>query len=258
MLNLLKFEFRKLFRSKAFWVCLGLSLGFILLSCIATKALEAAMGTITDESGNVLVETKIYGTTLLKGSFGSGSVSIIGGVMVAILICEDYVGDTIKNVYSKGYSRDNVFFAKFISGLVAFMIMVLSGMILSFLAGSFLFDGVGQVGENFVGSLFAIIFLAMAYYVIFFGVSILMKKLSSAIAINIVGPLGITLVFTLVDSLLKIKDFKISEVWIDTRLTQMASVNVVTSDMIGAFIISLIVIAAMGAVSYLVNHKRDN
>ena len=62
--------------------------------------------------------------SLLKGA-ATSSLTTILAIFLSIFVTEDYTSDTIKNVYSKGHSRDRVFFAKCISAFAASIIMIL-------------------------------------------------------------------------------------------------------------------------------------
>lgn len=254
MKQLLHFEFRKLFRSKAFYVCVAISIAFILISALTVKAMEPELKKIDPN-----YQTTYTGLTMLKGAFSNGSISILGGIMIAILVTEDFTSDTLKNVYARGYSRQHVFYAKVVSALVAFLIMLFADMALSVLFGSIMFDGLGAAGENYVGACFATIFLALAYFSIFFAISYLSRKLSLGITLCIVTPLALTLLLSLGDTLIsKVADFKLSDYWLDGRLSQMALDNVSGGNILGAFIISVIVIVVMTLLISAVNRKRDN
>ena len=66
------------------------------------------------------------------------------------------------------------------------------------------------------------------------------------------------LLLNLGDTLIKkLGDFKISEYWIDGRLTQMAKADVSGGNIIGAVVISVVVIGLMGVLVFLINRKRD-
>lgn len=253
MKQLLRFEFRKLLRSKAFYVCLAISVAFILITALTVKVMASEL-TKVDPNYN----TTYTGLSMIKDAFSNGSFTILGGIMISILVCEDFSSDTLKNIYARGYSRQNVFFAKLISCLVAFFSVYVIDVLLSLLFGTFLFDGFGTAGTNYVGSLIGIIFLSLAYFVIFFTISYLCRKLSLAITFCIIGPLGMNLLLNLGDTLIKkLGDFKISEYWIDGRLTQMAKADVSGGQIIGAVVISVVVIALMGVLVFLINRKRD-
>lgn len=253
MKQLLHFEFRKLFRSKAFYVCLSISVAFILITALTMKALEPELKKF-DEN----YQSTYTGLSMLKDVFSNGQIALLGGIMIAILVSEDFTSDTLKNVYARGYSRQHVFYAKVISVLSAFFIMLFADMILSILFGTLMFDGFGTTGTNYVGAFFGILMTSLAYFTIFFTISYLCRKLSLAITLCIVGPIAISLLLALGDNLVsKLGDFKFTDYWLDGRLTQMAQENVGGGQIAGAIVISVIVIALFTCLVSLINRHRD-
>lgn len=254
MKQLLRFEFRKLFQSKAFYICVAISIAFILITALTMKLIPEDLKNATPG-----LQTSYTGLTMLKDVYNNGSISILGGVMIAILVTEDFGADTLKNVYARGYTRQNVFYAKAISALTAFLCMLLVDMLLSLLFGSVLFDGFGVAGTNYALAFIATIFLSLAYFSIFFTVSYLFRKLSLGITFCIVIPMATSLLLVLVDTVIANinKDWSISNYWLDGRLAQMARLDVAGGDIAGAFVISILVIASMTLLISLVNRKRD-
>lgn len=253
MRQLLRFEFRKLFKSRAFYVCFAISVAFILITALTMKALEPELKKL-DENYQSLYS----GLTMLKDVFSNGQIAILGGIMIAILVCEDFGSDTLKNVYARGYSRQNVFYAKVVAVLTAYMIMLFADMVLSLLFGTFMFDGFGTAGNNYVGAFFGILFISLAYFAIFFAISYLCRKLSLAITFCIVGPIAMSLLLSLGDTLVsKLGDFKFSDYWLDGRMKQMIQTDVGGGQIAGAIIVSVIVIAGFACLVALINRHRD-
>lgn len=253
MKQLLRFEFRKLFRSKAFYVCFAISVAFILITALTMKALEPELKKLDENYQSVC-----SGLTMLKDVFSNGQIAILGGIMISILVCEDFTSDTLKNVYARGYTRQQVFYAKVVSTLSAYFSVIFADMLLSVLFGTFMFDGFGTAGSNYVGAFFGTLFLALAYFAIFFTISYLCRKLALAITLCIVGPIGMSLILALGDNLVsKLGDFKFSDYWLDGRLKQMAQIDVGGGQIAGAIIISVIVIAGFACLVSLVNRHRD-
>ena len=110
--KLLKFEFRKLFQNKAFYICIAVSLVIFIITTVTYVIMDDLMKTMAEETGTPMPSTTYTSVSLLKSYYSSGSVSIISAVMVVILISEDYTNDITKNIYSKGFSREILFFSK--------------------------------------------------------------------------------------------------------------------------------------------------
>ncbi len=48
---------------------------------------------------------------------------MFAGIVTALLVCDDYEQQTIKNIYARGYSRSQVYFSKLISVFLAVTVM---------------------------------------------------------------------------------------------------------------------------------------
>lgn len=257
MTKLLKFEFRKLFRNKILYICFAISLAMVLITTLTYKALGDLLAQTAEETGTPIPVTNYTSLSLLKSSFSNGNVSLVGGVMIALLICEDYANDLTKNIYSKGFSREKLYFAKYISGLAAFLLLILIAMISSFAFG-FALDGLGSTGENYVLSIICLLIIGIAYYTIFFGVSMLIKKIGGSIAINIIGPTVLSLLLVMGDTFLKVDNFSFADYWLDNNVSYLSQNDVSNKVIITSLVVSILVIAAMGAASFIVNSKKDN
>lgn len=260
MAALLRFEFRKLFRNKAFYICLGIALFLLIINIITTKVLFDALGEdladMTEQMKTTMLSS-FTGLSLLKTSFTNNTITIIG-VVVAIITCEDFALDTIKNIYSKGYSRSQCYFAKLLSSFVAFLIITISGMIISFTLGSLLLDGVGTAGKNYILSIICIFLIALSFFMIFYAVSILLKKMAASIVLCVIGPTALLLLFVMADAFIDSDKFAISDYWIGGGLlTNLGLYDVEMKFIIATLIIAPITIGAFFLLSFFLNNKKD-
>jgi ABC-type transport system involved in multi-copper enzyme maturation permease subunit len=257
---LLRFEFRKLFRNKAFYICLGIALFLLIINIITTKVLFDALGEeladMTEQMKTTMLSS-FTGLSLLKTSFTNNTITIIG-VVVAIITCEDFAADTIKNIYSKGYSRSQCYFAKLLSSFVAFLIITISGMIISFTFGSLLLDGVGTAGKNYILSIICIFLIALSFFMIFYAVSILFKKMAASIVLCVIGPTALLLLFVMADAFIGSDKFSISDYWIGGGLlTNLGLYDVEMKFITATLIIAPLTIAAFFLLSFFLNDKKD-
>ncbi len=258
MRNLLRFEFRKLFQNKAFYICIAISIAMFAISTVTNVVLADTMKQMAEETGTYYPDTTFTAVDLLKGAFGSSNAAIIAAVMIVLLVSEDYTNDITKNIYSKGYSREKLYIAKYVVSLVAMLILVLSGMLIAFFTGAVILDGIGTMGKNYVLSIICIVIIAIAYYSLYFGISLLLKKTGGSIAICIIGPTIISLLLLMADTFLKLDNFSFSSYWIDQRISQLSATDVENDTIIGSIVTSAIIIIPMTLVPFLINRKRDN
>ena len=252
---LIKFELRKLLHSKTLYVCLAICCAMLIINAAMTKALSDMMKEAMEQMGQKYIE-QAGGLTLMKSTY-SMNTAIIEGVVVTILVCEDFVGDIIKNVYSKGYSRAQVYFSKLLSSLIAFFAIFLIGMLVNFLTGLALYQQVGYLGKNGVISIFGIIFIALAYFVFYYAIAIMFKKIAPCILLSILGPSVISILLALLDMAFKEHDYSISDYWISGIMTNLSATDVETSTIIASFVVPVVVIALFGLLSFFINNKKD-
>ena len=108
MMNLLRLEFRRLFRAKSFYICLAISLVMIIISAATTKMLlnMASSEEFGEAFGSMLQTPTSF--SLLK-STASSSLTMVLAIFLSIFVTEDYTADTIKNICvikisKKGYA----------------------------------------------------------------------------------------------------------------------------------------------------------
>ena len=228
-----------------------------IIITLTYKAFTDLIAEAAQETGTLTPSTNYTSFVLLKSAFNNGYMAMVGGVMTALLVSEDYTNDITKNIYSKGYSREQLYISKYVVCLVAFLLLMIMGMIASFFFG-FALDGLGKMGSNYFISVLGIFLVGIAYYTIFFGIAILLKKTGGAIAISIIGPTVISLLLTMADTFLNLDDFNMSGYWLDNRVTLLAQDDVEIKVFLITLVISLVLMVAMIIPSFLVNRKRDN
>ena len=259
MAALLKFELRKLFQNKALYICLGITLFLLIINTITAKVMDdilaEEMAAAYAEMG-MNYESSFSALSLLKGTFNNNT-AIVEGIVVALIVCEDFTGDIIKNIYSKGYTRTQVYFSKMISSFIGFFGIYLIGTIVSFLLGVILSGKLGTVGENFALSIVCIVLIVLAYFSIYYALSIIFKKTAPAIILSILGPTLVYILLVLIDAFIKDGKFSISDYWITGLMTNLALVDVEKNFIIAGFIIPICLIAGFTCLSFFLNERKD-
>ncbi|MGM9970211.1 MAG: ABC transporter permease [Anaeroplasma sp.] len=248
MKELINFEFRKLFKSKSFFICLAVCLGLVLLGGLTTKVL------LENSNGEIATPNAL---SMLKGVIGSANVVLISGIFTALFVCEDDTSGTIKNIYSRGYSRRDVFLSKYIVSLVSILIFTLSSMILSFLFGSVTWPSELGIQNTYVITIIAQIVMVIAYHAVFFAISSKIGKIGSSIAFNIVGPMFVSMVLGMVDAFLKLEENKISGYWIDSLLSSLQQTSVTNSVITSAIILGIVYSVIFIVIGIRINKKKE-
>lgn len=253
MNNLFKLEFRRLFRAKSFYICLGISLAMILVTGLTTKLILSAQS--QDMLAAMGYDTNPPTALSTMKGIASSSLLMVLAAFVTLFVTEDYVGNTIKNIYSKGYSRDLVFFSKYVTTIVASTIIILANALFALLTGGVLFGEIGTTGHFFAGSVVAILFLLIVYVTIFFMVAICLRKVGGSLAICLVGPVVLSLILLLIDSISS--KFSISAYWLDGILANLAEYDVPGKTLAIAFGVGFNMLAGSLLIGFFSNRKSN-
>ena len=212
--KMIKFEFRKLFRSTAFYICTAIVLGFIIAYVGIMKLTDGILA----EFGDLGISN--VGAASFFSAYGNGNVSLLGAIFVCIFISEDYQQDTMKNIIARGYSKQTSYWAKYLASLSAFLIM----FTLATASGVGLmsaFFGFGEMPSNFVVRFIPIILSVIAYHAIFFAFAITFRKIALSITVSVLLSSLVGVLIQGIDLLINQESFKISWLWIDTVMSDM-------------------------------------
>ena len=250
--KLIRFEFRKLFKSKYMYICFGIALMFLILALVASIALKEVL----EQSGQV-VFLPLSGYLAAKSALGV-SYTLLVCIFVSIFACEDYSMGTLKNIIGKGYSRMQVLFSKYLTSLIVVLVMAAVNILVGFAIGQIAFgDGDILVEDNvaliFLGQFLVII----ASHALYFFVAYSMGRIGPAIAINIVAPTAVTLIFSIIDVVINKSDFSVTYYWIDGILTNLATVKTLEQYIIPGIILSVVYTAIFDGLAILVASKKQ-
>ncbi len=251
MNNLLKFEFRKLFRQKSFYICTAVMLALSFVGLLLNK---------------IFAENTDFNTAMptaksaLIFAISSSNFTMICGIFVALFVCADYDQQTIKNIYSRGFSRSSVYFAKYIASVIATVIMLAVTFLFTYVAGAAMFGGMAETAEtgNYVGLISGQILYCIAYSAFAFVLSLVVKKVGISIALAILGPSLIGTVINLADAVLKIENFRIGSYWLDGFIGDLTSLSTDTARLTVCIILSLVYTAIFVVAGYLINRRQEN
>lgn len=261
MNRLLKFEFRKLFRQKSFYICGAIMVGMILLS---TVTINMMMDIMASADGSITTGMEGYmgyhGLQMLADALNNSSLSIILAVFLPLYVCSDYTSDTLKNIIAKGYGRVSIYASKFIVSLTAVTIYVLICWLTGFLSGT-AFWGAGSLGDSSAGEFILVLLtqllLAYAYTAFFFFIGVTLRKGGGAIAVGIVGPIVLNLIISFVDAFWDKKSFTLADYWLDNMMINASSTSLTSEVMTRSIVTALIYIIVFGVGAHLIGRKHQ-
>lgn len=239
MFNLLKGEFYKLIKSRAFYVtCLVGIISVIFLYGMLLTASKIQSGEVENGSVGVVVSDeemqessvpvleKLTTLDILQQMYSNFTVFFIA-VFISIFVVGEYTNGVIKNIVGKGYARWKIFISKYVmSALAAAFFMILTTVV-TVVIGYFV--GAGQAADsvsfmellNYVGIQ---LLICIAYCGVVATVSELCRSMGAGIAVNFaIATFSVIIVIALddlVQLILPQSDFKISSYWLVSLMSE--------------------------------------
>ncbi|MCR5500478.1 MAG: ABC transporter permease [Acetatifactor sp.] len=244
--KMIRFEMDKLLHRKSFYICMIIGALLVVIGAKTAASLAEA-----EES--IAPAVTAWGTA--AGAVNTGNLLLLMAIFTAIFVCDDFDQNTLKNIYSKGYSRGTVYAAQFVVSLFAAGIMFAVDVIAGFVAGQ-QFGKTGAVGQYPRVILLQLIVMA-AYHTFFFMMSVIVGKVGTAIALGIVAPMIVTLVLNLITDLLKIKDFSFGKYWLDAHLSTVSEVSSSMGKLTLAVVASLVYAVVFGIAGSVISRRRQ-
>lgn len=246
MKNLLRLELRKLRTRKSFYICTFIMIAILLLTTLINNALAGL---------DFVGEDGLTGINNMINALSSSYFVMIASIFVAMFVCEDFAGQTVKNIYARGYSRKNVYLAKLIAVLISTTIMVIVVWAISFILGTVFFK-VGEVNNYKFLALLGTQYLAVIAEITFaFAISAVIRKTGGAIACVIVAPMIIGLLLSLADVFSSFEEIYLSELWVSNYLSVVSDIEVTTEYILLCLIGSLIYIPIFSLIGFYANKR---
>ena len=250
MSRLIKLEFRKLFSSISYYICLVVILAMLLLTSVISKISFEQLNQIANFNAVKVARTALDNSML----------SLISGIFLAVFVSQDESLGTIKNIVSRGYSRTKIYFSKYIVSLVSVLLYALIVLIIGFIFGLSV-SGVGTINSDFFVSIIGQILVVIGFHALFFMFSTIFNKNGIIITLNIATPLIIKLVLGLLDSFLLKKDVKIGfqfgDYWLDGLMSSFNAKTMNAGELTGSIIMTLIYIIVFITLGLMVYRKKE-
>ena len=272
--NMLKFECRRLFKKPSFYVCLGLCAAFIILNIVVMRIAFNETLRYYDSMSNFKERfaEDFSPHMLVLNNVGVSMMSTIMAIFMGIFVCEDRVKGTIKNIYARGYSRTDVFLAKFIVANITAILIFAAITLVAYISGLVMFATkpfevtplkVNGVWLLVLGKLVAVLGVTALYFML----SELIGTTGFSIAANIFLPsiasavlsIGLELIFFFATN----GDFdyatvaKIIEYWIYSLISTGFTQEMKVEDYVGHLCASGGYFILFGLLSWLIARKKQ-
>ena len=278
--NMLKFECRRLFKKPSFYVCLGLCAVFTILTIVVSRANFNDMLKYYGSSSYYPLENmketfaeNFSPDMLALNNTGISMMSTIMAIFMGIFVCEDRVRGTIKNIYARGYSRTDVFLAKFIVASVTATLIFTAITLVAYISGWIMFATkpfaveplkVNGIWLLILGKFVAILGVTALYFML----SELIGTTGFSIAANIFLPsvasmilyIGLELIYFVAskgDNFNYEAVMKIAEYWIYSLASSGFAEEMKVEDYVGHLCASGGYVILFGLLSWLIARKKQ-
>ena len=234
--RVLKVYLQNIFKQKTYYICAGISL---LIGIILPFFLTMFMKGVDE-------------TTLADKIVDSFKIDILLVIFITLFTCSDFTDGTSKNFIARGYTRRQLLYGKYFASLIAVFIYFIVGAILNFIF--FAKDGISFSSSDFLMILAALVTVlaSVGLYVIVANTS---EKVSAGITINIILFSFAGLLFTGIQSLLKL-NVNIANYWIP-NLNQLMPKNAGMVDLLIVVGISIAYLVALFEISNFIIKKKE-
>lgn len=238
--KLIKFEFYKLIKNRAFYICLGVLLLLSGLGIYLNEMLKEEIGALAIDMTRL---------SCVMTSVPTSSISMMLGIFISLFVCEDYTVGTIRTILARGYSRFEIFFSKYLAVLATALVMTVAVQFFALMLGIFFFlgDEVSFGGEQ-IRILLCQFVVVIAYTSLFFAVATMLQKTGTSIAFCVVIPMLLSILLQVLDMAFVEKEIVVSAYWLDGLASSISGVTVKSHDLNVALFSSLayIVVSLVG------------
>lgn len=231
MLNLLKSDFYKLVKSKAFLVCVlaSMAMGLLFVPILSAGVTNAAS---VDGAGAVEELAVVLFT---------GFNIYVMAAFVPLFTANEFSQGTIKNILSRGSRRTQVYLSKFVVSACANVVMLLAFSLTFLAVGTFAwgYDPNGVASFASVAGMVSMeALLIIAYSALFVFTSMTMRGTVGAIATNVMSLAAVTMLLNSVSSLFS-ETFSLSQFWIGWGITELATLTPASGVVVQGILIAL-------------------
>lgn len=255
MSRLLRFNFRKLCRQKSFYLCLGITIGMLMLSGLLYKVVIDTVGPV--DMGSMMSIPYFDSVSFALMSMDNSSFVMIMGVVIALMVCDDFEQRTVKIIFARGYSRLQFYFSKLIAAFVAVTVAFVVVEPTAFGVGAAFF-GAGNADIGKAMTLIAIQYVAvLANAAFIFMLSCIFRKTGLSIAAALVAPTVITLILQIADAIAKPENIRIADFWMSSCFATLSNISAEGGKMIFCLCLCAAYTVVFTVIGALISKKTE-
>lgn len=259
MINILKVDLYKMFKAKSFYV-----IGIILAAFSALNAYAFAKISLdANEKLLMLVNSNFFVVFMQNVN----SVVTYVTLFVVLFMVSEFSNGTIKNIATKGYLRESIYFSKLIVGAVSTLIYVAVVALSIYLPYIFVLRGhitnEFEMPKYFINSFFIMLLHLLAYISIGLMIASLVRKSGLSVVCLFAFTSLIPFILDMLDKLLASNfetKFSLSKYFISGSLgyaISQADLSIPDKDIVRVILVPICFFVASVAIGVTVFKKRD-
>lgn len=259
MINILKVDLYKMFKAKSFYV-----IGIILAAFSALNAYAFAKISLdANEELLMLINSNFFVVFMQNVN----SVVTYVTLFVVLFMVSEFSNGTIKNIATKGYLRESIYFSKLIVGAVSTLIYVAVVALSIYLPYIFVLRGhitnEFEMPKYFINSFFIMLLHLLAYISIGLMIASLVRKSGLSVVCLFAFTSLIPFILDMLDKLLASNfetKFSLSKYFISGSLgyaISQADLSIPDKDIVRVILVPICFFVASVAIGVTVFKKRD-
>lgn len=259
MINILKVDLYKMFKAKSFYV-----IGIILAAFSALNAYAFAKISLdANEELLMLINSNFFVVFMQNVN----SVVTYVTLFVVLFMVSEFSNGTIKNIATKGYLRESIYFSKLIVGAISTLIYVTVVALSIYLPYIFVLRGhitnEFEMPKYFINSFFIMLLHLLAYISIGLMIASLVRKSGLSVVCLFAFTSLIPFILDMLDKLLASNfetKFSLSKYFISGSLgyaISQADLSIPDKDIVRVILVPICFFVASVAIGVTVFKKRD-
>lgn len=243
--RLLKFEYRRLFKSVSFYVFFAIIAGVSFIR-------------ISSASDDYYGYARNYVSDYILSAYSNTNMILLLAVFIPLYICKNFSHGTVKTVCSKGYGFEKLAFAQLIVVLSVTVAYCICCLLCETIFSALFFKHSGSF-DGVIRSLVLQTLCILSFACVFFGLTESVAKNGGAIALNLVFFAMGSLAFSLIETILyKLGvDTNITDFWLSIVYYSSVSRTFEVFDIIKITLTSVAFAAFFIGAGWLASKKRE-
>lgn len=254
MLNQLRADFYRLFRSPVFYVCMAVIAAFAGLGVLGTMLMANQLEAAGQDAG-------VNAYDFFFSSFGSGEMAVLlVCILAGVFITAEYVNGTFKIALAKGRGRGAAYLSKLAAVSFTSAVYLLLYQLLTLLLSAAAFGWGREIGVAEVARMAGHTGLALLIYIaagaLMTMLAFVVRSNAAAVSIGIIGVLSIDMVFYVINEIIG-GNADIARYWLLNALEPLEAAALASGEAARALILSAVYFVITTAIGIFAFRRRD-